>query len=227
MDSKLPFTTFDFWAYLSAGFLLIFVADYVAGTGLLSRESWPIVQAVVAVSVAYVVGQLVASISAIFYERLIVGKVLGYPRDVLFGKAKASTLIQRAMPEYFRPLPEKVQLAALRKASEFGEDEPGERLFWAAYSHARDLPAVMAKVDTFLTQYNFCRNIALVALLDSAILFWSHFFRAAPQENLNYAWLALIVGIGMSFRYLKYFRLFSVEIYVSYAHAKVAGKGQD
>lgn len=29
---KIPFTSYDFWAYLSAGFLLLFVADQVAGT---------------------------------------------------------------------------------------------------------------------------------------------------------------------------------------------------
>lgn len=227
MDAKLPFTTFDFWAYLSAGFLLLFVVDYVVGTALLSRESWPIVQAVVALSVAYVVGQLVASISAMFFERLIVGKVLGYPRDVLFGKAKASRLIQATMPDYFRPLPETVQSAALRRASELGVEDPGETLFLAAYSNARDIPVVMAKVDTFLTQYNFCRNIALVALADSAILFWSHFSGTAAQENLYYAWFALIVGVGMSFRYLKYFRLFSVEIYASYVHGKLPGTVKD
>ena len=65
MENKIPFTSYDFWAYLSAGFLLLFIADLVAGTGLLDRYSWTVVQGVVAVSAAYAVGQLVASLSSL------------------------------------------------------------------------------------------------------------------------------------------------------------------
>ncbi len=32
LDQKIPFTSYDFWAYLSAGFLLIFALDAAAGT---------------------------------------------------------------------------------------------------------------------------------------------------------------------------------------------------
>lgn len=85
MEQKFPFTSYDFWAYLSAGFLLLFVVDYVAGTALLARDSWTVVQGIVAVSSAYVIGQLVASMSAAVFERVLVGRLLGYPQMVLFG----------------------------------------------------------------------------------------------------------------------------------------------
>ena len=47
MENKIPFTSYDFWAYLSAGFLFLFIADLVAGTGLLARDRWTVVQGVV------------------------------------------------------------------------------------------------------------------------------------------------------------------------------------
>src|SRR5450830_818811 len=64
MENKLPFTSYDFWAYLSAVFLLLFVVDHVAGTNLLMRETWTVVQSVVAFSCAYAVGHVVASMSS-------------------------------------------------------------------------------------------------------------------------------------------------------------------
>lgn len=89
MDQKIPFTSYDFWAYLSAGFLLLIAVDSAAGKSLLMRESWTIVQGIVAVSVAYAVGHLVASLSSLVFERGLVGRLLGYPRNVLFGQPKA------------------------------------------------------------------------------------------------------------------------------------------
>lgn len=77
MDQKIPFTSYDFWAYLGAGFLLIFAFDAAAGTGLLMRDTWTLVQGVVAVSLAYAVGQLVAGASSFLFEKILVGKILG------------------------------------------------------------------------------------------------------------------------------------------------------
>lgn len=225
MDQKIPFTSYDFWAYLSAGFLLLFVADYVAGTGLLSRDSWPIVQGVVALASAYAVGQLVASLSSLLIERLLVANLIGYPRDVLFGQPTAPAWVRAMMPAYFQALPSATQKAVLEKASSAGITGSGEALFWMAYANARATPAVMAKMDNFLNQYGFCRNIALVALIDSALLYWSYRYGNGPDVNLHFSWVALVLGIGMTFRYLKFFRHFSVELYTSFAHSKEASGG--
>lgn len=54
-----PVHQLRFCAYLSAGFLLLFAVDQAAATKLLMRDSWTVVEGVIAVSLAYVVGQLV------------------------------------------------------------------------------------------------------------------------------------------------------------------------
>ena len=56
MDQRIPVTGYDFKASLSAGFLLIFAVDRAAGTQISTRDSWNVVQSVIAVSLAYVVG---------------------------------------------------------------------------------------------------------------------------------------------------------------------------
>jgi hypothetical protein len=88
MDQRIPFTSYDFWAYLSAGFLFLFAVDSAADAKLLMRDSWTLVQGVVAVSLAYVIGHIAASLSSWIFERGLVGKVLGFPRNVLFGHSR-------------------------------------------------------------------------------------------------------------------------------------------
>ncbi|MFW2357243.1 hypothetical protein [Hydrogenophaga sp.] len=217
---KIPFTSYDFWAYLSAGFLLLFVADQVAGTGLLARDSWTIVQGVVAVASAYAVGQLVASCSSFFFERLLVGKLLGFPRDVVFGRVNAPGWLRACMPGYFKELPEETRKRAIEKATLEGVTGPGESMFWAAYGRARSDAVVMNRLDNFLNLYGFCRNTALVAFLDAALLYWSYSWNGGPEPHLQWSLAALAVGFGMTFRYLKFFRHYAVEVFTSYAHSK-------
>lgn len=220
MDQKIPFTSYDFWAYLSAGFMLLFAVDQAAGTKLLMRDGWTVVQGVVAVSVAYTVGHLVASVSSWLFEKVLVGKLLGYPRNVLFGQPQAWPWVRRFLPNYFEALPPETQRAALENGSKVGVDKPGEALFWPAHASGRATAAVAARMDNFLNLYGFCRNAALVGLVDAAILYWSYLQPKGPDEHLLWARLALLASVGMTLRYLKFFRHFSVEVFTSYAFSK-------
>ncbi|HJV60464.1 MAG TPA: hypothetical protein VJ743_05925 [Albitalea sp.] len=220
MDQKIPFTTYDFWAYLSAGFMLLFAVDQAAGTKLLMRESWTVVQGIVAVSIAYAVGQLVASASSWLYEKLLVGKLLGYPRNILFGQPRAWSWVRRLMPSYFAPLPAETQRAVLAKGGKVGVDRPGEALFWPAHVYGRATPAVAARLDSFLNLYGFCRNTALVGLVDAAVLYWSYLQPDGPAEHLLWAQVSLLVSLGMTLRYLKFYRHFALEVFTAWAFAR-------
>jgi hypothetical protein len=224
MESKIPFVAYDFWAYLSAGFLLLFGFDSIAGTKLVMRDSWTVIQAVIAVSVAYALGQLVASASSALFERLLVGKLLGYPRLALFGKSKAHRWVKRLLPTYFETLPTDTQSKVLEKAKSEGVTSPGESLFLLAFAKARETPAILSRLDNFLNMYGFARNIALVALLDAGLFYWSYMQAEGPAEHLLYSRLALLVGIGMLYRYLKFFRLYAHEVFTSFAYAKAPEK---
>ena len=220
MDQKIPFTSYDFWAYLSAGFLLLFAFDQVLGTALLAQDSWTLVQSIVAISGAYVIGHLIASMSSLLFEKFLVGKLLGYPKNILFGQPRAWKWFRRLMPSYFAPLPEATQKAALEKGGNAGVAMPGEALFWLAYANARATPAVMSRLENFLNLYGFCRNMAMVAFIDAAALYWSYLQPNGSKDHLVWARVILIVGIGMTLRYLKFFKHYSVEVFTSYAYGK-------
>jgi len=217
---KIPFTSYDFWAYLSAGVMLLFALDQAAATHLLAQGTWTVAQIVLAVITAYVVGQLVASTSSWLFERVLVGRLLGYPRKTLFGNPKYLPKLARFFPGYFIPLPEETQKAILVKALKHGVADSGEALFWPAHAYGRATPALATRLDNFLNQYGFCRNMALVALIDSAILYWSYMQPQGPQEHLLWARISLFIGFGMTLRYLKFFRLYAVELFTSWAYAK-------
>lgn len=220
MDQKIPFTTYDFWAYLSSGFLFLFAVDQVTDFKFLMRENWTVVQGVIVVSVAYVVGQLIASASSTIFEKILVGRCLGYPRDILFGKFVAWSWVRSLMPSYFSPLPGLTQKSVLEKGLKVGVDKPGEALFWPAHVYGRSTPAVAARLDNFLNLYGFCRNVALVGFLDAAIFYWAYMQPSGSSEHLFWARCALVIGFGMTFRYLKFYRHFSIEVFTSYAFSK-------
>lgn len=220
MIQQIPFTTYDFWAYLSAGFLLLFAIDQASSSQLLMRENWPLVQAIIALSMAYGLGHFIAGTSSFLFEKILIGKLLGYPRNILFGQPIAWKWVQRLIPGYFEPLPGATQKAALEKGGKLGVSAPGEALFWPAFSHARATPNVMTRLTDFINLYGFCRNIALVAFIDAGIFYWSYLQPKGPVDHLLWARIAFIVGIGMSLRYLKFYRLYALEVFTAYAYAK-------
>ncbi|HSD37909.1 MAG TPA: hypothetical protein VLC92_10405 [Rhodocyclaceae bacterium] len=226
MDQKLPFTSYDFWAYLSAGFLLLFAVDYVIGTHLLARDAWTVVQSIGAISCAYAVGQIIGSMSLVAFENILVGKLLGYPRDILFGNTKAGRWARLLLPAYFQTLPLETQRAALERGKKVGINSPGEALFWPAYANARTTPAVMSRLENFLNLYGFCRNVAFVAYVDAALLYWSYRWGGGPSDNLVWACGALFIGAGMTVRYLKFFRCYALEVFTSYAYSQDHDKSQ-
>ena len=220
MDQKIPFSSYDFWGYLAAGFMLLFAVDQAANTKLLMRDSWTAVQGVVAVSLAYTVGHLVSSASSAVFERLLVGKLLGYPRNVLFEQPKAAPWVRKMLPGYFEPLPPETRRAVIEKGGKVGVNTPGEALFWPAHAAGRATPAVAARMETFINLYGFCRNIAFVALIDAAVLYWSYLKPDGPDVHLLWARLALVAAVGMTLRYLKFFRHFALEVFTSWAYSK-------
>lgn len=217
---KFPFTSYDFWAYLASGFLLLGPADYVLGVGLLSGKDWNWFGIGMAVSCAYVAGQLIASLSATLLERGLVGRVLGYPHSILFGQTRTWGWVRWCLRGYYMALPMATQQAVLDKGRALGVPTPGEALFWPAFDACRDRAPVMTRLDNFLNQYGFARNIAVVALLNALMFAWSHNVRGGPPLHGNLGWAALLVAGGMTLRYLKFYRLYAKEVFTAYAYAK-------
>jgi len=70
---KIPFSVYDFFAYLSSGAVWVITTDYVLGTGLLRQKEISPVLGVALVIFAYVPGHIIAHFSSFILEYLVVG----------------------------------------------------------------------------------------------------------------------------------------------------------
>lgn len=99
-------------------------------------------------------------------------------------------------------------------------------LFWRAHVVAKREPAALARMDAFLKLYGFARNIAFVALVGAVGLIIAAAYESiwgdptTASQKAVWAALSLIIGLGMLERYLKFYRLFGLEVLVTLAHNK-------
>lgn len=122
--------------------------------------------------------------------------------------------------EYLKPLPASTQAATFAKAQKLAIHGVGEGLFWAAFAEARQSSAVMSRLDNFLNQYGFCRNVAVVAFIDAAVFYGSYLWSNGPSQYLLWSRLCLLLSLGLTFRYLKFYRLYACEVITSFAYGK-------
>lgn len=213
---NLPFSVYDFFGYLASGFLICVGADYLAGDHWILRHDMPLHHAALWIAVSYVVGHLNAGVASFLLERRVVGKVLGRPNRNLFGH-KPKKWFTCLFPDYYTPLDAGVQQRVMDRARALGIMEPGEALFHHIRSHVKRETATMSRVDAFLHLYGFCRNISCALLVTAAALATYAILAARPPQHVWWCALAAAAGgVGMFYRYLKFYRLYSYEMFNTY-----------
>jgi hypothetical protein len=213
---KIPFSVYDFFAYLSSGSVLVLTADYIWGLGLLTRPQITILLGITLIVLTYVVGQIVAHFSAFLFEQLVVTRLFKRPSVLLVRGKPQLNLFALLFPNYFRPLPEETQYKILQKARSHGCVETGEVLFLHAYPLVTANERMQMRLDDFRNQYGFARNMAFAFFVSSIAISIAH---QCGQHPVRWRWviLAAFGGLTMFYRYLKFFRQYSVELLVRFS----------
>jgi hypothetical protein len=82
--------------------------------------------------------------------------------------------------------------------------------------------SLMTRLNNFLNQYGFHRNVSFSCLLVAAALVLKSRLSVAPDPELvKYGILALTAGVILFYRYLKFFRQYSYEMFNTYGRAKL------
>jgi len=228
MDRFARFSDYDIFAYLAAGIAVLAIADRLFGTGYVIGAEWSAAGGVLTVAVAYVIGHLAAAPAGVVLDRWLVEARLGAPSKHLFGNQQHlphSKLLRCLLGDYFKKLDGGIDARVLARAAAEGKpDTPGEDLFWTAFAVAKRDDSAYPRMEAFLKLYGFCRNIGFVALAGAPLL-----AAAAIWHGLQDGWsgavlcrcgeaaLVLLAGIGMVLRYLKFYRLYAVEVFVAYS----------
>jgi hypothetical protein len=236
MDSFFRFSDYEIFAYLAAGIAALAAWDDVFATHWVIGAEWSAASGVAIVFGAYVVGQIVAWPAAWLLERRVVRRVLGAPSRALFGEpplGRCHWLKRHLFPDYFTPFDRILADRVRSRARADGQPHAsGESLFWTAYTRAKRDTATYARMGQFLKLYGFCRNIAFVGIAAGVAITVDVLYRAqttgfVPELRTHLLWagVALVAGVAMFYRYLKFHRLYSVEVFVGYAEAPNSERG--
>jgi hypothetical protein len=84
--------------------------------------------------------------------------------------------------------------------------------------------ATLERLNSFLNLYGFCRNLSLALILAVPLLLYGALrefdyktLQGINGDRLAWAAVALVASIGMFYRYLKFFRHYTVEVFMTYA----------
>jgi hypothetical protein len=211
----IPFTIYDFLAYLSTGALLLLGADYAFDLKWVLGQAQDTGHTVVWVIVAYVLGHINSHAAAFVFEENLVERWLRYPSvNLLTTTEHFGGVAGFLFHHYVNPLPQETAKAILDRYEKLsGSRVAGDAMFDYCFAHVKERSKVSyERLQTFLAIYGFSRNMSLAALVLAGI-----FVAAAITRGTSHFWLLaganLVAGAVLFWRYLKFFRLFTFELY--------------
>ncbi|MCQ3805008.1 MAG: hypothetical protein KTV45_13065 [Acidimicrobiia bacterium] len=219
---KIPFSAYDFFGCLSSGVTTLAGVSFAYQGVEAFRLEMNASQALVLVIAAYLVGHIVASVSSFLLERRLTRKLIGSPTWWLF-HGDPLPWWRRFLKAYHKPLPEVTAKRVLDRAKgEADINEPGEALFYHCFGVVRRDEYPRARLAVFLNLYGFARNTSMAALISTALIGLA--IVVNDQIDPTELWAGLLsaafVGVAMYLRYLKFYRQYSIELYVTYAEVK-------
>jgi hypothetical protein len=237
MRNFFPFSDYDFYGYLTGGFAIMLALDFAFNDGFgVLHSDWTFVQVVLAVAFAYIVGQLAAWPSSILLQNFLAHTLLRSPFEVQVG-AVQPRFIERIISTLiagrdYRRLGDGALDNMINRASEITGSaasyfrEKPEELYSLAYAHARKAPDTRQRMDSFRNLYGLTRNLAFAGFLSAVLL------AAAPKSEVGhdlrgFAIIALVAGIGMLARYLKFYCAFASEVTRSFAYGDEKGVAKE
>jgi len=213
---KIPFSVYDFFAYLFSGAVVLAAIDYIWGIGTLTQKDVSPVLGITLVIFAYVTGQIVAHISSALLEHLFVKRILKPPSLLLFGAKPRCVAFKWIFPYYHRPLPENVMQRIREQASLRNCSAEGEGLFLHVYPIVTANERLQARLDEFRNQYGFSRNMAFAFFISAAAICVAHWYGPHPVR-IRWAILAAFASVCLFYRYLKFFYQYSYELFIRYS----------
>jgi hypothetical protein len=213
---KIPFSVYDFFAYLSSGAIVLVTADYVWALGVLERKEVGPVLGIALVILAYVTGQIVAQFSSLLIEHTVVKRILKRPLALLLGERPRWIVFAWVFPNFHRAFPENTRRKIKEQAAARNCTSEGEGLFLHAYSVVTGNERAQARLDDFRNQYGFARNMSFAFLVSAIAILVTHFYGAHPVR-LRWSLLAAFASVTLFYRYLKFFHQYSYELFLRYA----------
>jgi hypothetical protein len=213
---KIPFSAYDFFAHLSPGTVVLATVDYAWGLGILERKEIGTLFCIALVILAYVTGHILSQFASLLFEFALVKCILKRPLLLLLGAKPRWTGFAWIFQDFHTAFPESTRLRIREQAVARGCNSEGEGLFLHAYAIMTANERTQARLDIFLNQYGFARNMSFAFLVSAVAIVAEHIYSTHPVR-LRWSLLATFAAISLFYRYLKYFRQYSYELFLRYA----------
>ena len=229
LNPKTYFWPYDLFGYLLPGFVVVFCLiefnEHVRTFFTRRFQTNDLLDVATLVGVAYLTGHLVAALSSLVLEHLVLRNTVGYPSYQFFGGVrKKRGGLWYLLPGYSPPYSEGFK-ARTRQLFEkvFGyppeippnETHPGE-LYWLVCAYVSEKnPSGFRSATHFLELYGFSRNTSMSFFLVS----WQSFLTGWSVKLPSDAWLPIdispkclwfiimnFIGFIMYIHYAKLFR---------------------
>ena len=179
---KLPFSVYDFFGYLSAGFVLL-VGLAAAFTGSESWQQTPgATVGLLLVVVAYTAGHVIANVSGYLIEGTLVRRVLGTPSTVLFQEHRPQWA--KLLPGYYRPLPPEQRQRVLSTCCRSRHHQSRRGSLLPLFRRRKGARIHDDAAQHFLNLYGFCRNMAVSTFIVAIALFAGTLLGTAKTGHL-------------------------------------------
>lgn len=213
---KVPFNTYDFFGYLASGLSLTAAIDYgFGGQIMFAQHTASVYEYALVILASYVTGHVIAHVSNVCLADIFTQKLLGIPFDVLLVKKGKPRLMRWLFPGYFKSLPEYTRQKIASQAARENITVEGEAFFLHVYERAIRVPYIAERLESYRNLYGFARSMSFTFLVCTLLLGLS------PRlDNPVLYWIpvgAFFLSVGMLYRFLKFYRLFALELLRSYS----------
>jgi hypothetical protein len=224
-----PIPIYAVLGHLASGLVILAACEAAFdGKWLIDRQWTPGAIGLCGIT-AYVLGRLFAELSRLAIERWFVRRVLQAPEKMLLGRERVTTRWKRLLfSGYYQPLADEVRDEVLQQAETDGLQKSHHELFGRLRSVVEEDRGTRNRLDTLLQMSAICRTMCLGLLLVAAILVSGIFFHGfssrwsqAEWRKLGYCALSLIESTGMLYRYLKFLRQHTAEVFAFFAETRM------
>lgn len=221
MKDWFPLTSYDFYAYLTGGMVVLAAIDHAFMGSVLANEiEWKVVAIVFWAAIAYLIGHIVAIPSSAILEHWLARRVLRDPSAIILGlhsqRRRERCFATIVGAREYEPFPEDyralivTKLCWLMNVAE--HNLKSDAAFQCAFPHARSVSDAAARMDNFLNQYGLCRNVSFASGL--ATIFLTCFaVRTGQPIDIWLAVGASVLALGLFVRFIKFYAAYTREVF--------------
>jgi len=222
---ELPFDPYDFFGYIASGLVIVVLLQITLGfPKVIGAELKPFDIAVTVLGV-YIAGQIIAGPAKFALEDFFVHWLLGNPTKNLL-RANTPKFGKWVFPGFYKPLPASIRARIAAKVNSMGLPEhDSEGLFLRVRFSPEILcnEALMGRINKFRDLFGFSRNVSFSLIIAALCLFGAGRIKG-DLSLIHYGLIALIAGVLLLYRFLKFYRLYSYELLNTFACMGEKGK---